>query len=75
MVSKNLTDDGQRKKWYDQRKPTVVKKCFELVDLCQAQVALFIQPCNEDFMFIFKSSPSFPDVNSVRAFPVSICSY
>jgi hypothetical protein len=69
MVSKNLTEDGQRKKWYTPRKETLENKSFELVDLCQAEVALFIQPYGEDNMFIFRSRPDFPEAASVRAFP------
>jgi hypothetical protein len=70
MVSKNLTEDGQRKKWYDQRRPTVEKKAFELVYECQSKAALFIQPYGEeDYMFCFKSDPDFPpDLASVGAF-------
>jgi hypothetical protein len=69
MVSKNLTEDGQRKKWYAARKETLEYKSFELVDLCQAEVALFIRPYGEDNMFVFKSRPDFPEADSVRAFP------
>ncbi|PMD42324.1 hypothetical protein L207DRAFT_632110 [Hyaloscypha variabilis F] len=65
MVSKNLTPEGQRKKWYDPRKETLAKKSFELVRLCQSKVALFIEPYGENEMFVFKSHADFPEAYSV----------
>jgi hypothetical protein len=74
MVSKNLTEDGQRKKWYTPRKDTLEYKSFELAELCETKVALFIQAYGEDSMFVFKSHSDFPNTDSVRTFQVTIFS-
>ncbi|KAH7364900.1 hypothetical protein BKA65DRAFT_492224 [Rhexocercosporidium sp. MPI-PUGE-AT-0058] len=63
MPSKNLTPEGQRRKLFNQRMPTVEKKMNELVDVCKAEVALFILPHDDDEMWVFKSRLNFPSVN------------
>ncbi|KAH9205193.1 hypothetical protein DL95DRAFT_397886 [Leptodontidium sp. 2 PMI_412] len=63
MPSKNLTPEGQRRKLFNQRMPTVEKKMNELVDVCKAEVALFILPHDDDEMWVFKTRLNFPSVN------------
>ena len=69
MPSKNLTPEGQRRKLFYQRLPTVEKKMNELVDVYSADVALFILPHDDDKMWVFKSRLDFPSVNRVRTLP------